>query len=488
MGKRKKGKKDKALDLRARAYEAAIATPQRRHVIGADQSQDAAAEDGLSRIRDWGRYLDENHDLASGILDELVKNVVGSGIQTIPKPLNPDGSINEALGSDIMAEWKRWARVADVTTELSWHEAQRLICRGWFRDGEEFIQHVAGRSSPYPFSPADVPYRLELLESDMVPIDLTTDDGWRQGVRLNEWRAPSAYGVHRVHPNDMVRASARLTVGPEDVKVVNAAQMTHIKFVKRWPATRGISVFSTIISRLYDIKDLEESERIKNRILASWTAAVQRSPDIPGVDDSNANGERFLSMSGGTVIDTLAPGETIVGVGPEYPVAEFPDHIADQTRRLASGSGTRYSSIAKRYDGNYASQRQEMVESEGHYQIREDQFVSKVCATVYERWLAAAIGVGMVSAPGYDMSPQSIEMLTNAEYRGPVTPWIDPLKEAQADALMVAEGFASIDQIRIKRGAPAEMIGTPPPAKPQPMAPRAPAQLSLIEDDEEDAA
>ena len=129
-----------------------------------------------------------------------------------------------------------------------------------------------------------------------------------------------------------------------------------------------------------------------------------------------------------------------------------------------------------------------MVESEGHYAIREDQFVSKVVRTVYERWLSTAVAVGVIAAPGYDLSPQSVEMLYNAEFRGPVTPWIDPKKEAEADALMVAEGFASIDQIRIKRGAPADMIGTPAPTKPSPPAvPRGPAQLELIQDDEEDA-
>ena len=134
-------------------------------------------------------------------------------IQTIPKPLNPDGSINEELGADIMTEFKRWSRAADVTGELSWHEAQRLICRAWFRDGEEFVQHVAGRDGSYPFTSDEVPYRIELIESDMVPVDLTTDGGWLQGIRQNAWRMPSAYGVFKVHPSDTLRGHAGLVPG-----------------------------------------------------------------------------------------------------------------------------------------------------------------------------------------------------------------------------------------------------------------------------------
>jgi len=483
-----KKRKRKARKAAARAYEAALNTPQRRVPYGANQSQDGAADGALSSVRDWGRYLDENHDLASGVLDELVKNVVGTGIVTIPKPLNADGSIDEVLGVDLMREFERWTRASDVTGELSWSDAQRLICRAWFRDGEEFLQHVGGVNNSYPFRPDDVPYRIELLESEMVPVDLSNDEGWRQGIRQDTWRRPLEYAVARTHPNDTLIGASGLggvaSLDPDNYKRVNSAFMTHIKFVKRWPATRGMSIFSDVISRLYDVKDLEESERIKNRILASWTAAVQRSPDIPGLDDSDTSGQRYLAMAGGTVIDTLAPGETIVGVGPEYPVAGFPEHIADQIRRVASGTGTRYSSISKHYEGSYSALRQEMVESEGAYAIREDAFVGKVVRTVYERWAQAAVLSGAVAVPGYDGTVDATLRLANAEYRGPVTPWIDPLKEVQADALAVEKGFASIDQIRIKRGAPADMIGTPAPVAAAPPPANAPAQLSLIQDDE----
>jgi len=481
MGKkRKKGKKAArqvvpVASLEAeRAYEAAMSTPARRHVLGADQSQDSAANDALPRIRDWGRYLDENHDLASGVLDELVKNIVGSGIITVPKPLNADGSVDEGLGVAIMRAWNRWRRAADVSGELSWHDAQRIICRSWMRDGEEFLQHVQGRQRSYPFTPDETPYRVELLESDLVPWDLTNDT-WRQGIQHDTWKRPLNYAVYLEHPGNTNLPAFLRPPSPFDsdsFKTVPAQQVTHIKVAKRWPATRGISLFSTVISRLYDVKDLEESERIKDRILASWAAAIIKSPDLVGHENTDTSGRRFIDMFAGTMIDTLAPGETIQGVGPDYPVADMPDHIADQIRRIASGTGTRYSSIAKRYDGNYAAQRQEMVESEGHYKMRGDTFVEKICRPVYERWLITAFLDGQLPIPGtFDL-----ERAANAEYRGPVTPWIDPLKEVQADKIAEEQGYLTLEQIQIKRGASPESIGQKPA--------RSPVQLALIEDEE----
>ena len=474
--KSRKRRKAARADEGSRAYEAAMSIPSRRHVVNAGGSQDAAADHALERIRDWGRYLDENHDVASGILDNLCQNIVGTGIVTIPTPLNPDGSINEPLGARLMEIRRRWTRRVDVTGELSESEAQRMMCRAWMRDGEQFVQHVAGRERGFPFARDMLPYRVELLESEFCPKELTNSDGWRQGVRRDNWKRPIAYGFHREHPDDLwLDSMAVPVVTAEDVKVVPAELVTHIKFAKRWPATRGMSVFAPIIDRLYGLKDLEESERIKNRILASWAAAIQKSPDVPGHEDTDSQGRRYADMFAGTLIDSLAPGESIVGVGPDYPVTGMPEHIADQHRRIAAGTGTRYSSISRNYNGTYAAQRQELVEAEAGYQIREDYFVGKIVREMHERLVLVAALDGQIML---DTGPDALERAANAEYRGPATPFIDPWKEVQADAMAVEQGFADIDQIRIKRGAPASMIGTPAPQ------PRPPAQLSLINDEE----
>ena len=486
MSKRKKKTKKPAAPVEtvdaSRGYEAARSTPERRLPRGIGSSQDNNAEAALENLRGWARYLDDNHDLATGILDDLVKNICGSGIVTIPQPLRPDGSIDTELGAELMRVWRRWTRSADTTGELHFGGLQAVACRSWLRDGEVFFQHIAGRERGYPFGPRDVPYRLEMLEADFCPRHLTNEaDGWRQGIRHNAWRMPLEYAFYRRHPGDLWEGSSGF-VTFEDVKTVGADLITHLKLAKRWPATRGISVLAPIVQRLYDIKDLEESERLKNRVLASWVAAITKAPELIGHEDKSDRGDRFYEAFGGTLIDTLAPGESITGVGPDYPTAALPEHIADQIRRVASGAGARYSSIAKRYDGNYAAQRQEMVESEGHYQMREDAFVQTFIRPVYERCVAVAILDGKVRLS--DGAEDALERALNAEYRGQPTPWIDPHREVQADALAVEKGFADIDQIRIKRGAPAAMIGTPAPQQ------RQPAQLSLLPsgDENEEAA
>ena len=106
--------------------------------------------------------------------------------------------------------------------------------------------------------------------------------------------------------------------------------------------------------------------------------------------------------------------------------------------------------------------------------------MQRVCRVVYERWLLAEVMNRTISlSPGMQLDDSM-----NAQFRGPATPWIDPMKEIQADAMAVEKGFASQEQIQIKRGAPRELMRER--RQPAPVAP--PAQLSLVPTDEEESA
>jgi capsid protein len=179
------------------------------------------------------------------------------------------------------------------------------------------------------------------------------------------------------------------------------------------------------------------------------------------------------------LIDTLAPGESIVGVGPDYPVSDMPEYIGDQIRRIASGMGLRYSAVSKRYDASYSAMRQELVDAEGYTRIREDEIVTTLVRPVYERFITAAALDGKLQI---GIGRDALRRAMNAQYVGPAIPWIDPAKEVSAAVEAIDNGLVHIDRVRARIGS-VEMIGepAPKPAKPEP------AQTELFEE-EEDAA
>lgn len=447
--------------------------------IGSQQSPDAATEQAGTSLSEWGRYLDENHDIAIGVVDDLVTNVVGNGIHVEPQPV-VGGRLNADLADAIEDEWKRWTRTPEVTAELPWGELQRLSARAWLRDGEFFAQHV-GQDAPYPWASGEVRYRIEFLESAMVPMDnFTAQDSTnvRQGVVHDAWNRPTAYHVYLRHPHDY--SVGDLTGGPVgnllQTKVVPAERLTHVKFARRWPQTRGVPILHGVIRRLQDIKDYEDSERIAARVAASMCAYVRKSPENDYEIKDDAFDNRPERMQAGRIFDDLLPGEEIGTIAHERPNSGLGEFRSQMLRAVASGTGTRYSSIANDYSGTYASQRQELVEARPHYLRLRHYYVERFVRVVYERWLRQAWLQG-----AFGSMPGGIEFddLRRAEYIGPGQAWIDPLKEVQADEKAVQAGFMTREQVIINRGGDPRLVPEAPPAQPATV-------LEMVSDDDDD--
>ena len=263
------------------AYEAA--KPGRLRKFHKDTgSANNDVQSGAVPLRVQARHLEQNHDLARGALRVLVNNIVGpGGIGIEPQPRRADGSIHEDYAAALREAWRDWCKLPEVTGRHHWAKAQRLVCRTWLRDGEAFAQTLAGKV-PYLEHGTRVPYSLELMEPDLIPLHHYDDaKRIRQGVELNAWGRPTAYWAHKHHPGEW-------TVGASlgSLKRIPAASMLHLASMDRLHQVRGVSEFASVITRLEDIKDYEESERVAAKIAAMLTGYIKKgSPDLFRPDD-----------------------------------------------------------------------------------------------------------------------------------------------------------------------------------------------------------
>jgi lambda family phage portal protein len=226
--------------------------------------------------------------------------------------------------------------------------------------------------------------------------------------------------------------------------------MHHIASLDRIGQLRGVSEFASVITRLEDIKDYEESERIAAKVAASLTAYVKKgSPDNFGADpDAPADQPRELNLSPGMIIDSLAVGEEIGMIDSNRPNPNLVTFRQGQLRAVAAGLGGSYSSISRDYSGTYSSQRQELVEQWIHYAVLCDEFVGQFVQPTWNDFVLAARLSGVVPMPA-DVDPDTAD---DALFVGQSMPWIDPLKEAMAWQALVEAGFASEVEVMRKRG------------------------------------
>lgn len=468
-----------------RAYEAARPT-QQHPLRGGAQSADAANELARGRLTAHARWLDENAPLAVSVLDVLVNHVVGTGLWPAPMMKNRAGDLYESLNEDIEGELQEFARAPDVTGENHWGEVQRLQARSLFRDGELLIQHVAGGRFPFP---GQVPYLFESLETDYLPYDLYGDRTGNpvvHGIEKGPGGRPVTYHIYRQHPGAL--STAGVSFG--NTVPIPAASILHLKVQRRLGQTRGVSIFHAVIKTIGDINNISDSERIAAQVNAALTAYIKKNRPTAS-DPVGSTGQRYLEMSPGTILDDLLPGEEIGVIDSKRPNSNMVGFLQFQQRDVAAGTGTGSSAITRDFSGSYASQRQELVETDPNYARFNNYFKAKAVSSVYRRWLDAATLVNQIRIPR-DADPRSFY---DHEVNRPPMPWVDMLKEVQADALAVENNFKSRAQVQrdkfgdprridreIARDAMAAKVAPPPPP------PAAPddddASPAAIEDDD----
>lgn len=427
-----------------RLYDAAASSQYRKPRTGA-QSGNAVMTQAQGTLRATARYLDENHDLAIGVLDTLVSRIVGTGIVIEPMIKDGKGELASDANEQVRRAWREWCRQPEASTLYSWGTVQRLVCRSWLRDGEIFAQHVEGALAKTAIG---VPYMLELIEADLCPMNAFAEGppAVIQGIEVAGWSRPIGAYFFKQHPGDVSMPGGTYGVELANLKRIPWDSLIHLRLTSRLHQLRGVTILHGVLTRLDDLRDYEESERVAARVAAAFCAYIRRSPDFSG-QSALQSGDRSMEMSPGMIFDNLLPGEEIGTIGSDRPHSGLADFRGGQLRAVAGGTRTNYSSISKNYDGTYSAQRQELVESRSGYDELRQEFVDCFVSEVYRRWLPLAIASGTVRLGKIDKAT-----LFDADFRGPGVPWIDPLKETQADALAVDKGFKSRHQVIRERG------------------------------------
>ncbi|WP_241609011.1 phage portal protein [Rosenbergiella australiborealis] len=432
------------------AYEAA--NPSRLHKAkrsggGADNAIFAS---GVS-LREQARWLDENHDIVIGILDKLEERVIGArGIQIEPQPLTLDGKLHEEFATRLAKLWSEWSIRPEVTGMFTRAEMERLLLRSALRDGEVFSQLVRG---PVPglTHATRVQLSVEMLEADYVPMSLNCTGNTQicQGIEINTWGRPTAYNVYKYHPGNTLR---RVT----QTKRIPAENILHLAMRKRLHQLRGVSLLHGVITRLSDIKDYEESERVAARIAAALGFYIKRGEAASYQENEFEEPDskyQMFDIGPGMIFDGLKPGEDLGMVESNRPNVHLYEFRNSQLRAVAAGTRGSYSSISRDYNGSYSSQRQELVEGFEGYNVLQNWFVGQHSRPIYRAWIDM-LKLSGITIPD-DVDPSS---LYNALYLGPVMPWIDPMKEAQAWKGIVRGGAGTESEwIRARGQSPQEI-------------------------------
>ncbi|NBO19344.1 MAG: phage portal protein [Proteobacteria bacterium] len=433
-----------ALDIMQRGYEGAKTGRRIDDWLTTGASANKEIASAGNRLRERARDLVRNNPYGSKAVEVFVGNAIGTGI--IPQA----STGSDRLNKQIMAAWEEWETACDAEGDLDFYGIQSMAARAIFESGECFVRF---RDRPYS-QEFRVPFQLQVLEADFLDTTKNMPAGSgnyiNQGVEFDKYNRRVAYWMWPQHPGENAIGAMRL----QSVRIP-ADQIVHLFRKQRPGQFRGVTAFAPSIVRMRDLDGYDDAELWRKKIEACFAAFVTQVNGSDGPIVGNVVKQTASSGASGSsndpdkleqfrpgMIEYLQPGEDIRFGNPNSD-GNYESYERVQLHAIAAGLGITYEQLTGDLSQvNYSSLRAGLLEFRRLVEmLRWQVFVPKLCVPVWRKFIERAYVAGEISKIDYGVSwtPQKFEM-------------IDPLKDAQADTLMIRNGTLTLKEAIARQG------------------------------------
>lgn len=377
-------------------------------------------------VRSRARYQAANNGWAVSGVEALTTALIGSGI--VPAPLHSDESARKLIG----AAFTSWAATADADGLTDFYGIQASAARALVVDGEAFLHMPVGADG----------LKLRLIPAEMVDASYTVElgDGRRviAGIEFDAAGTRVAYHVSEGLPTDLYAThSAPIRIPAQDIvhlfRPLGAGQV------------RGISWLAPILLRLGELDQLEDALLVGAKVAAMHAGFLT---DLNGTSTNPYEG----TQTGGIMDTGLEPG-TLKVLPAGFDIKFSTPQQAQQTiefaqlqlRAVAAGLGVPEHLLTGDLRGaNYSSLRAGLVAFRQRVeQLQYHLIIPQMLRPIWLRALQVSALSGAYDFPGFDGEAEYFA----AEWYPPAQPWVDPLKDIEAEALAVQKGFKSRRQV-----------------------------------------
>lgn len=369
---------------------------------------------GASRVRGRARHLRHNDPLAANAAATYRTGLVGYGVTAASQ--HPDASIRRSIDADFAA-WAAETKFAELQAEAIdalVTDGEALVIMRVDDNGRLKLQHV-------PAEQLDESMTVELAGGGYVA----------NGVEFNANDEITAYHIFGTRLTDIFPSSQTpLRIPAEDV--------LHIFKREGAGQHRGLSWYAPVVLPLNELSQLHDALLVSAKIQAMMCGFVQ---------DLNGNGTAFsdglanatsldLSLEPGTM-RVLPSGYSVTFSNPAQ-MQQSVDFASHSIRLIAAGLQVpEFLLSGDMRNVNYSSARTALVQFRMHLEaIQYVTLVPNFFGRVHRRWLALAELHGTLDI-GDDLKASAVEWFF------PAMPWIDPKKDAEGQAAMIAAGLMS---------------------------------------------
>lgn len=422
-----------ALNYQKRSYDAGGFDRTNQNWSAHNESGEATDRNYRDTVRARSRDLERNSDLMNANVFPWVRNVVGKGFTLEAK------TDNEEFNAAIEALWVKWCKKdnCDITGSQSFWEMARMAVRRKRIDGGILFVKC---STPEGI----IPFKLQALEVD--ELDLTQysphTPGNRVvgGVEYNSYNKAVGYWIREYDIEGYTQLTPRYVPRENVIFYFSKTRPSQIREMPEMAATIG---------RIKEVNGYIEAASIKERIAACLSVFIKKALPTGGLGRTAQSGKpkdyNEIELTPGLVTD-LNAGDDLQVVNPGTSATDGSSFIKTMSRLISAGQGISYEAATRDLsEANYSSARQATIEDEETFIPEQEKLKDEFLDEAYKSFVVSAVLSGAVKCD-IDFW-ERIDYYTAHEWNKKPKRWIDPMKEASANAKALETGQKTLPDI-----------------------------------------
>ena len=461
------------------------------HPVRASAKSDIDAN--LYTLRNRSADQAINTPIGAAAIQTSSMHTVGAGLKVFPKIHYLDlGLTHEearAWNRKTRREFDLWAasKHCDLYRRNSFYDLQDLAYVAYLVDGDSFA--LFRRKPPTSFMPYSL--RLQIIEGNRIsnPYGGSLAGGYGvfsveaknqsngnrivSGVEIDAEGAIEAYWISNKVPGDLVEAAqmdawVRVKAFGDLSGTPNIVQICHDVRSEQY---RGVPYLAPVIETLKQVSRYTNAELtaaiIKSFFALFFTNAPAGANGLEGIAPSAIYGNEEEEVDprrpvvdvaeydlGPGTLNALPAGVDVKAVDAGRSMSTFDPFVTQLIKHIGAAINIPYEVLMKNFTSSYSASRAAMLQAWEEFKLRRTWFARDFCQPVYETWLAEAVAVGRIDAPGFFDDPAIRAAWVSADWYGPTMSILDPVKDIKGSALRVQYGLSTRER------EAAEMTGT----------------------------
>lgn len=412
----------------------------------------------LSTLRARSRDLYMNSPLGTAALRTNKTNVIGPGLR-LKSRIDADFlGLSEEQADDwermVEREFSLWAesKHCDALRMSDFYDMQGVAFLGCLLNGDSFALFKSLPAESWmPYS-----LRVHLIEADRIStpwanVTLRNVEGRNpdndnqivSGVELDDSGMTVAYWISNTYPittgldaNKFRKWERVKAFGDESGR----PNILHLLDAERAEQRRGVPYLAPVIESLKQLTRYTEAELMASVISGMFTIFIKSagpSGDMPlgamvSEEQQIASDDPTAYEMGSGAINVLQPGEEVQVANPGRPNAQFDGFVNALARYIGAALEIPQELLQKSFQSSYSASRAALLEAWKMFRSRRSWVAKDFCQPIYEEWLAEAVAIGRIKAPGFFNDPVIRRAWSQADWNGPAPGQVDPLKEVNA--------------------------------------------------------